>query len=304
MRKCLSAFLVCLITLSCGGAMATENYQWSTPTGLLYFGAGMMPPANAGLSYGLRSVFAYNSALRDQSGHKLDNNFHQSVNVTTPSLLYMTGRQLLGADWGVLIAQPITTNHGGLDVHTPGGTISLSQKRTRLADMTFEPLLLHWRLDHLNLVTGVAVQAPTGSYSRKVLFNAGNNYWTFGPHVAATYISRSGFELSSMVQVDFNTTNHATNYHTGTEFKMEVSAGQHFGDFTVGPVAVAYQQIQADSAPSLTSTVRSRVYSAGLSVNFFRPGLPFTLQGTATKDFGARSHTEGSSLALRAGFSF
>ena len=304
MLKWVKAALVSLTMMSAGSAWATENFQWSSPTGILFFGSGMLPPATPGGTFGLRSVFAYNSSLHDQSGHKIDNNFGQFVNVTTPSYIRMMDIEILGAKWGFLIAQPIMTINGGFDVHTPRGTMGLHDAKTGFADTTIEPFLLQWHFDDLFINTGVAIQPPVGSYSTHTLFNPGNNYWTFGPHAAVTYISPSGFEASSMVRLDFNTTNPSTHYHTGTELKIEAALGQHFGDFTVGPVGVLYQQIQDDSAASLTSTVRSRVYSAGLSVNFMRRGFPFTLQGTLVQDFGAESHTQGTSLALRGGWTF
>ncbi len=304
MMKMLVAALAGAVMLVAGTSGATENFQWSSPTGLLYFGSGMLPPPTPGGTFGLRSVLAYNTALYDQSGHKLNNNFRQFVNVTTPSYIRMTDIEILGANWGFLIAQPIMTFNGSFDVHTPRGTIGLHDARTGFGDTSLEPFLLQWRFDNLFVNTGVLIQPPVGSYSTHALFNPGNNYWTFGPHAAVTYIAPSGLELSSMVQIDFNTTNPTTHYHTGAEFKMEWAVGQHIGDFTVGPVGILYQQLQDDSAPSLTSTVRSRVFSAGLSMNFLRPGFPITVQGTLTKDFGAQSHTQGTSAALRAGWTF
>lgn len=305
MRLVMSAS--CAIALGAGLpqlAHATENYQWSSPTGFLYFGAGILPPHTEYGAIGIRSVFAQNSNLYDQSGHTVDNKFNQTVNVTTPSYIYMSNYKILGATWGFLIAQPIETLNGSIYVNTPAGRKKVTGNISGPANTDLEPFLLQWHVGGLFVATGVMVQLPDGEYSTKNLFNPSTNYWTFGPHVGATYITQTGQELSSQVQINFNTTNEATHYHTGAELEMEWAAGQHLGDFTFGPVGTIYQQIQDDSGPSLTGTVRSRVFSAGLSLNYMRRDSPFSIQATVTKDFGAESHTEGASGALRASWLF
>jgi hypothetical protein len=304
MKTRLFASLIGAALLFGGAARATENNQWSSPTGLLFFGAGILPPPTPYGSLGMRSLFASNGTYRDQSGHKVENNFHQFVNVTTPTYIYMSNIKVLGANWGFLVAQPIMTFDGGLNIGTPGGQKTLKESHTGLGNTALEPFLLQWHWDGLFINSGVMIQVRDGDYSTSTLFNPATNYWTFGPHAAVTYITPGGFEASSSVQVDFNTTNPTTHYHTGTELKIEGALGQHIDDFTVGPVGVIYQQVQDDSAPTLTSSVRARVFSAGLSVNFMRPGFPFVLQGTLVKDFAAESHTEGFSGALRGSYTF
>lgn len=74
-----------------------------------------------------------------------------------------------------------------------------------------------------------AAQAPTGSYRATRLFNPGVNHWTFSPIIGATYITNSGFEISTSIEIDQNTTNHATNYRSGTGFRQEFAIGQHIG---------------------------------------------------------------------------
>lgn len=75
---------------------------------------------------------------------------------------------------------------------------------------------------------------PTGSYRATRLFNPGVNHWTFSPIIGATYITNSGFEISTSIEIDQNTTNHATNYRSGTGFRQEFAIGQHIGPFTAG----------------------------------------------------------------------
>ena len=305
MNRLYALAMLCATVLLPAPAWAIENFTWSTPTGLLFFGAGILPPHTDYGSVGLRTIGASANGLYDQSGHKVVNQFNLSVNVTTPSYIYMTDKQIFGANWGVLIAQPIFTLNGGLHVPTPFGDIGLHDSTTGLGNTALEPFLLQWVLPHnLFINTGVLIQPADGQYSKSSLFNPATNYWTFGPHAAVTWISPYGQEVSAYSELDFNTTNPATHYHTGTELKIEWAIGQHLGDFTVGPAGYIYQQVENDSGPTVNGTVRSRVFAAGLSVNYFHRGSPFIIQATVTTEFGAVSHLQGTSGALRMGFSF
>lgn len=87
---------------------------------------------------------------------------------------------------------------------------------------------------------------PTGSYRATRLFNPGVNHWTFSPIIGATYITNSGFEISTSIEIDQNTTNHATNYRSGTGFRQEFAIGQHIGPFTAGLGGYLERQLSND----------------------------------------------------------
>ena len=47
-----------------------------------------------------------------------------------------------------------------------------------------------------------------GNFTKGALANVGNNYWTFEPGAAASYLSsKYGFELTAFTGFDFNTKN-------------------------------------------------------------------------------------------------
>ncbi|WP_069665362.1 SphA family protein, partial [Pseudomonas trivialis] len=204
MRR-IRGFTLGLLAL-CAGAQATENGAPTTAVGVYDFGAGMMPPATANGTLGLRTGFYSANVQRNSQGRAVDN--HLSLDVLSIGLAYlrMTDYQLLGAQYGFGAVVPFFRMDASLQVPTPGGPLRLSADPFRLADAQIIPLILQWSLSpNLFVNTQLQIQAPTGDYERSRLVSPGLNHWTFSPAVNATYISDTGFEVSSSFQLDINT---------------------------------------------------------------------------------------------------
>jgi hypothetical protein len=304
--KC--ATLFCASTLLHTGltttaANATENGGTIVPFGIADFGAGILPPPTPYGTVGMRASFYYADKLRDGRGNAI-NDFH--INVETIGFVYikMTDVKFLGANLGFSAVAPFMSINGKLKVPTPGGPLELSNSDLNLGDVQVMPILLGWQAPpNLFVNAGLQIQAPTGSYSRKNTFNVGVNHWTFSPFVGATYVTDSGFEVSSQVMVSFNTENPDTHYTSGDEFKQEFAVGQHMGPWTVGAAGYYYQQFTDDTGPGSAGGNRGRVLALGPSISYFSPGKPL-LTFHAYKEFAAENRAEGYNIALRAAISF
>ena len=288
----------------CAGAQATENGAPTTAVGVYDFGAGMMPPATANGTLGLRTGFYSANVQRNSQGRAVDN--HLSLDVLSIGLAYlrMTDYQLLGAQYGFGAVVPFFRMDASLQVPTPNGPLQLSADPFRLADAQIIPLILQWGLSpNLFVNTQLQIQAPTGDYERSRLVSPGLNHWTFSPAVNATYISDTGFELSSSVQLDINTRNPDTHYRNGVEYRHEFAVGQHFGPWTAGIGGYYYRQLSDDDAPDLTRGNRARVMALGPALSYIAPGLP-PVWLHLYKEFDARNRAEGYTVALRVSHSF
>lgn len=302
MRR-VTGFSLGLLAL-CAGAQATENGAPTTAVGVYDFGAGMMPPATANGTLGLRTGFYSANVQRSSQGRAVDN--HLSLDVLSIGLAYlrMTDYQLLGAQYGFGAVVPFFRMDASLQVPTPNGPLQLSADPFRLADAQVIPLILQWSLSpNLFINTQLQIQAPTGDYERKRLVSPGLNHWTVSPAVNATYISDTGFELSSSVQLDINTRNPDTHYRNGVEYRHEFAVGQHFGPWTAGIGGYYYRQLSDDDAPDLTRGNRARVMALGPALSYIAPGLP-PVWLHLYKEFDARNRAEGYTVALRVSHSF
>ena len=202
----------------CAGAQATENGAPTTAVGVYDFGAGMMPPATPYGTVGLRTGFYSANVQKDRSGRAVDNHLSLDVLSIAVAYMHMTDHTVLGASYGYGMVVPFFKMDASMKVQTSVGPLHLEADPFRLADVQFLPVILQWNLSpNLFINTQLQIQAPTGDYDKNRLVSPGLNHWAFSPIVNATYITDSGFEVSSSFEVDVNTRNPATDYKNGVE---------------------------------------------------------------------------------------
>ncbi len=283
----------------CAGAQATENGAPTTAVGVYDFGAGMMPPATPYGTVGLRTGFYSANVQKDRSGRAVDNHLSLDVLSIAAAYMHMTDHTVLGASYGYGMVVPFFKMDASMKVQTSVGPLHLEADPFRLADVQFLPVILQWNLSpNLFINTQLQIQAPTGDYDKNRLVSPGLNHWAFSPIVNATYITDSGFEVSSSFEVDVNTRNPATDYKNGVEYRHEFAVGQHVGPWTLGLGGYYYRQFSDDDAPGLQSGNRARVLAVGPAVSYIAPGLP-PIWLHAYKETDARNRAEGYTVALR-----
>lgn len=297
--------LLCVTALSVAGtALATEGGAPTTPNGVYNFGAGFTPPPTPNGTFGVRLALVSADRLMDGSGDKAPVDFSIDVVSIGAAYMRMTDQHFLGARYGFGFVMPFFKMNASLDVPTPFGTFSDRADLFRQADAQFLPLILQWNPSrNLAVNTQLQIQAPTGDYDKDRLVSPGLNHWAFSPALNASYISDSGFEVSSSFQLDFSTRNNATDYKNGVQYRHEFAVGQHVGPWTVGIGGYYYKQLTDDDAPNLTDGNRGRVLAVGPAVSYFKPGLP-PVWLHAYKEYGARNRAEGYTVALRVAHSF
>jgi len=167
--------------------------------------------------------------------------------------LYETPLKLLGGYYAVGVAIPYVWMRVKGEVTTGGVTRTVRDKASGIGDITLYPFMLGWTglNGDLKYDVRLGIYVPTGDYDKGELANVGKNYWTFEPLVSVSYISsKIGLELSAFAGMDFNTENDATNYQSGTQFHLDVTAAEHLplfgGIIGVGANGYYYQQISGD----------------------------------------------------------
>lgn len=289
------------------GVQATENDAPTTAAGVLDFGAGYLPPATPNGTFGLRISNYRADAIKDQHGKEGASEFHINVLAIGAAYLRMTEQQLWGARYGFAVVPVFFKMDADLGLDAGGQRVfSNSATLFRPADLQWVPLILAWTPSPaLAINTQLMIQAPTGDYEKNRLVSPGTHHWTVSPMLNATCLSPSGLEVSSSFQVDINARNRATEYRSGIEYRHEFAVGQHVGGWTLGAGGYYYRQLSDDDAPNLTQGNRARVLALGPALSYFSPesGLP-PIWVHAYREFGARNHAEGYTVAIRTGFSF
>jgi hypothetical protein len=233
--------------------------------GSAYFGGNedfmsgaLPPPGQYVISY---NFYRSSNKIADNAGYRVPGAQNVPVSVDTKvqvlgdamRLIYVTKYKFLGASVGWHVIVPVVNAHVSLD--TAGLTRGT---KTGLGDIEFSPLVLGWHFKNFHMIGAVDIMVPTGAYDKDDFVNIGRNYWTFNPIFAWTFLSDSGFEVSSKMLYLINTTNTATSYTSGQEFIADYAIGQHVGNWLFGISGYFYKQITEDSAPSTTADLNGR----------------------------------------------
>lgn len=295
------ALIVCLpgISLSVG---ATENGSPTTTFGVYEFGAGITPPPSDVGTFGVRTGYYSAKSLKNNQGNDSGGDFSLSLLSVAPFYLRMTENKIFGANYGYGAVLPLFKMNAHLRLDTPNGPLSLEANPFRMADAVIIPIILQWSVNpQLYINTSFAITTPTGDYDKNRFVSPGLNHWTYSPALNLTYIAKSGLEVSSSFQVDISSTNKATNYKNGIEYRHEFAIGQHTGPWTAGLGGFYYRQITDDSGPGLNSGNRSSAMAIGPAISFFSPGKsPFTAH--IYREFGAKNRPQGYTFAVRLAF--
>lgn len=295
-----------LAALLCGTAAAVENGAPITPFGVMDFGAGQLPPPTEIGTVGLRFASYRANELRDDQGNKSPVGAQVAVDSVGLAFIKMTELTLGNAKFGWGAVLPYLRTRLDLTVPTPAGPLALSGRNSAQGDVQLIPLILSWTPSP-GLYTNVQlqVQLPTGGYDKTRLINAGTNVRTVSPVFAFTWITPSGLELSSNIQVNFSSRNKDTGYTSGRQYQHEFAIGQHVGPWTFGLGGYHYQQISDDEGPGVVNGNRARVTALGPAVSFFELGSGLPLVWVhAYKEFNARNRSQGTQLTARLAWTF
>lgn len=187
----------------------------------------------------------------------------------------------LGEKWSYAAA--ITVPYIDLDVEADVAipndpmqrTVRRKDSASGLGDILLLPLMLNYNVSPaLNYNFRVGLYAPSGEYEAGKLANQGKNFWSIEPTAAMIYLNpKTGRELSAFLGVTFNQENDDTDYKSGTQAHMEITAAQHFplcgGLGGAGLSGFWYQQIADDSGDGATfGGFRARALGIGPVVSY------------------------------------
>ncbi len=185
--------------------------------------AGSLPPEGV---YFINNTYYSDTVWYNDNGNRTKTKI--GVFVECPFLLWSTGLNVLGANYGIGLGEPVdwTSLKGGLSNWGLGNTI-------------IQPLILSWKLSDFRVKTILGAYIPdAGTYPgetslRKGIVQSGNNYWTIEPGVGLSWL-HDGWNLSADMRVDCNFENPLTHYISGDVFWADYTATKTMGKWTFG----------------------------------------------------------------------
>jgi hypothetical protein len=266
---CIVLVLLSLFIMTQREASATEFGGGAYPNGAEDFMSGAVPPPG---TYFL-NYFTYYTAdtLKIKDGSDIDD-FDLKVTANTFRLLHVTKEQIFGGYWGMHVFVPVVN----VDIDMMGK----SDSKFNIGDIIVDPFVLSWHSKNWHFATGLDIYIPTGSYDKKDLANIGRNYWTFEPIFAFTFLSDSGFEVSSKFMYDFNTKNSDTEYESGQEFHFDYLIGYQFKPWSIGLNGYFYKQITDDKVDGNTVAdgFKGQVFAFGPAIKYDYKNMMFDLK--------------------------
>ncbi|MTJ81044.1 MAG: transporter [Telmatospirillum sp.] len=247
MRNVIHAALVASAMLGCCHAFAEELWDphlRGVDEGLA---AGALPPP--GVYFVNNSYFLPDGYVGDSKS--TSTKLQAYVNV--PILLWTTGVRILGADFGVAIAQPFdytNLNVGHVEVGNHWGTYNT----------VLMPAILSWKLPYdLHVKTQFAVYVDNGSSSASTKnspsagVGAAMANWTFEPGLGISWL-HDGWNVSAQMLYETNTADNNSSkafnggkYQSGDQLAFDYTITKTIGKWVVGVGAYENNQLQRDN---------------------------------------------------------
>lgn len=320
MRKitvcCLAAFFICGVNpVFAGGGQ-------SYPNGAEAFMSGAVPPPGF---YFLNYLNYYSAdEMKDNNGDDVEAFDELSVWANVFRFLWVSEQEILGANLCMHTFIPVLDVD--IDFKSPvGPKTKKSYSDSGIPYVIVNPFVLAWHLNQgkLHIAASPAdIYVPLGQDEGN-LASVGQNFWTFEPIVAVTYM-HDKWEFSGKFMYDFNTTedNSATVYgfevdrDPGQEFHVDYSASYAFTpSFRAGINGYYYVQTTDDSydlndaIPAAVQALlkddegnRSRVFAVGPGVWYNHKNMFFSLRSQF--ETGAKNKTEGLNVWAKFTYAF
>lgn len=256
------------VGMSLSPAYASEHGLSHFPVGVNTMASGMLPAPGYG-EVAIYSEYSNDTYFAGSNGKGSVPGFDSSVFTIVPRTLYTIPKDLnpIGVPVTFGLILPLVDLHLNIG---PGHDSILG-----LADIDFETdLQFNSPKNGFFSYAGLATYFPVGSYDKDRLANLGQNYFTFHPQYALSWFPSRNVELDNTISASFNTTNKATDYHSGSTLYDEYSANYRllpnkYPSFYVGVIGFAQKQIQDDTSDG-------KVFEGGFRSQSFGVGPQFS----------------------------
>ncbi|HOE19225.1 MAG TPA: transporter [Syntrophorhabdaceae bacterium] len=289
-------FSAFMLTVSAERVGAVEGGLGHYPHGVEDFMVGALPPPG---SYYINYFLFYNITdyedLRAPNGTSLkDVPAHGKPSVKGYALVnamryvFVAKNKIFGGDPFLHVIQPVAYIHK--EAKSNVGDLVTDTKKGLMDTSVAAGIGWHFS-KKFHLVGGLEIFMPTGAYDVDDAANPGNNYWTFMPVAALSYLSDSGFEASAKLMYNINTTNTHTGYRSGQEFHADYTLGYHFmKNWAAGVNGYYYYQTTNDSIRNEAVNFdgnKGRNFAIGPALHYNYKNMFFKLKyqwETATKN--------------------
>jgi hypothetical protein len=295
-RNILAIGMLLAVAVGVAEAQETNHYPNGT-SGIL--GGTLPPPGKYVLNYNL---FLSSDRLNDNAGNRATNNFSLFTYANATRFLFVTNKQILGADFSWNFVVPFVYNN--IEI----GDFGIRDASLTVGDLNVEPFVIEWRRPRFDFGLLYGFFAPTGKRSAERTSFPGKNYWTHYPGIAATYYFDDDKSLSAsfLSRYEFHSKRKDRDVMAGQYFSFEWGVGKTVDtSLTCGNVLTLgvsgyclWQTTTESGADAANPDFLDRAYAVGPEIQMFFPKHNFGFHFRYWREFGVRNDTEGDIATL------
>jgi len=276
------------------------------PVGMNATNAGVTPAS--GLTYS--NLFIFNA--RDESkgsGGEVVATGSNAVMIDLNTFVWVSRRTLRGGARFSATASLLVSNSSlASDTEGPlsaGGGF---------ADSFYQPFILGWTTDRVDIRTAYGVLAPTGRFNAGASDNVGSGYWTHAPSAGVTvFLTQDKTTAISVFHMyEFHTVQEGTAIHPGQTANIDYSVARTFRlkedtQLQLGLIGYGQWQTSDKTGPTISTAeqgVRYKVNALGVASNVMLPGRKTSLGLKYFKEFSNRSTFQGYTLQIAGAVTF
>ena len=254
---------------------------------------GANPPP--GFFFSSRTTLSFGE-LKDANGDNAGVDLN--VAATVLQLHYTPGVTIWGGDYRAMALVPLVHLDQTIGAPLP----AVLHGRTTgfgVGDVTLSPFNLSWMVEPGVFVTiGTSVNVPTGKFDPNGL-SFGTNTWGGTLELGYSYL-RDGWNASAHLVYSTQAENDETNYKSGDELLLNLTALKDVGGFSIGPVGYWRKQIESDgnSGTFYGGVASGRAEQIGFGIGFSTQMAAGELNMNLVHDVVAENAVGGTTLQV------
>ncbi len=240
------------------------------------------------------------STIRNRDGDKLNTSGSISVNVVSPLAWYVTNLKMLGANYSVMAALPLSSNA----LEAPLLDSLKITTKFDVGDLYVQPINLGWHFARADVMAGAGVYVPTGKFSAGADDNTGLGMWSYELFGGATVFADRDrtWSIAALASFETHSKKKDTDVKVGDILTVEGGLGKSFfeGAGMVGVAYFAQWKLSDDDLGALPNPFgKARTYGIGPELQLpvpIRQKLVALLRARYLWDVGSRTTYEGNTF--------
>jgi hypothetical protein len=162
---------------------------------------------------------------------------------------------------------------------------------------------LGWKAGKTHITASTMVNVPVGNYNEGALADLAFHRWAIDASLAVSWHDvEKGWDVSGKAGITFNGRNHATDYDSGNDLHIELSAEKTLDPrFSAGVFGYQFVQISGDSGPGATlGPFKGKVTGLGatMAYNTVMGRSPATFRLRVAQEFWNENRLKGTAVML------